>query len=69
MAQLDVLDMAVLAVLLVGTLVYFTKGTLWAVPKETSGGLAGNGLPKPGKTRNIVEKMNETGKKDRKSVV
>lgn len=62
MAQLDVLDMAVLAVLLVGTLLYFTKGTLWAVPKEASGGLAGNGVPKPGKTRNIVEKMNETGK-------
>lgn len=62
MAQLDVLDMAVLAVLLVGTVVYFTKGTLWAVPKEPTGGLAGNGLAKPGKTRNIVQKMDETGK-------
>lgn len=63
MAQLDILDVAVLVVLLMGSVAYFTKGSYWAVPKNTStSSLATNGAAKPGKTRNIVEKMNETGK-------
>ena len=63
MAQLDVLDIAVLVVLFVGSLAYFTKGTYWAAPKSSGASApATNGAAKPGKTRNIVEKMNETGK-------
>lgn len=62
MAQLDILDMAVLVVLLVGSVAYFTKGSYWAVPKTSAATPATNGAAKPGKTRNIVEKMDETGK-------
>ncbi|KAI9930562.1 hypothetical protein ASPWEDRAFT_171188 [Aspergillus wentii DTO 134E9] len=64
MAQLDTLDMVVLAVLLVGSVAYFTKGTYWAVAKDpyASSGPAANGDAKAGKTRNIIEKMDETGK-------
>ena len=62
MAQLDILDVAVLVVLLVGSVAYFTKGTYWAVPKASTATPAMNGAAKPGKTRNIVEKMDETGK-------
>ena len=63
MAQLDTLDLIVLAVLLVGTVAYFTKGTYWAVPKDPYAGSysAANGS-KAGKTRNILEKMEESGK-------
>ncbi|WEW57356.1 NADPH cytochrome P450 reductase [Emydomyces testavorans] len=64
MAQVDSLDLVVLTVLLVGSVAYFTKGTYWAIPKAavaTSYGSA-NGMPKEGKTRNIIEKMDETGK-------
>ncbi|KAJ5811331.1 hypothetical protein N7474_007632 [Penicillium riverlandense] len=64
MAQLDTLDLVVLVALLVGSVAYFTKGTYWAVPKDpyASAGAAMNGAAKAGKTRDIVEKMNETGK-------
>jgi NADPH-ferrihemoprotein reductase len=34
MAQLDTLDIIVLAVLLLGTVAYFTKGTYWGIVKE-----------------------------------
>lgn len=64
MAQLDVLDIVVLAVLLLGTIAYFTKGTYWGVQKDpyaSSSFAAANGN-KAGKTRNIVEKMEESGK-------
>lgn len=63
MAQLDTLDVIVLVVLLMGTAAYFTKGTYWAIPKDpyaSSQSLA-NGH-KSGRTRNIIEKMDETGK-------
>ncbi|EAW06773.1 NADPH--hemoprotein reductase cprA [Aspergillus clavatus NRRL 1] len=64
MAQLDTLDLVVLAVLLVGSVAYFTKGTYWAVAKDpyATSGPATNGAAKAGKTRDIVEKMEETGK-------
>ncbi|KAJ5611293.1 hypothetical protein N7510_008012 [Penicillium lagena] len=64
MAQLDTLDLVVLVALLVGSVAYFTKGTYWAVPKDpyASAGAAMNGAAKAGKTRDIVEKMEETGK-------
>jgi NADPH-ferrihemoprotein reductase len=58
MAQLDTLDIVVLAILLFGTVAYFTKGTYWGLTKDpyatTYANANGN---KPAKTRNIVEKM------------
>ncbi|KAI9827157.1 MAG: NADPH-cytochrome P450 reductase [Thelocarpon impressellum] len=63
MAQLDTLDIVVLVALLAGTLAYFTKGSYWAVPKDpyANAYAAANGH-KAGKTRNIIEKMDESGK-------
>lgn len=63
MAQIDTLDLIVLIGLLVGTVAYFTKGTYWAVPKDpyTAASGALNGA-KAGKTRNIVEKLDENEK-------
>lgn len=63
MAQLDTLDLIVLAALLAGSIAYFTKGTYWGVPKDpyASSYALANGA-KAGKTRNIMEKMEETGK-------
>jgi len=64
MAQLDTLDLLVLVALLVASVVYFTKGTYWAKPKDPyANSLANtNGHGKAGKTRNIVEKLNESDK-------
>ncbi|KAJ5604240.1 hypothetical protein N7537_007196 [Penicillium hordei] len=64
MAQLDTLDLVVLVALLVGSVAYFTKGSYWAVPKDPYASSAGtlNGAAKSGKTRDIVEKMDETSK-------
>lgn len=64
MAQLDTLDIVVLAALLLGTVAYFTKGTYWGVTADPYGSsLAGaNGAAKAGKSRNIVEKMDESDK-------
>jgi NADPH-ferrihemoprotein reductase len=64
MAQLDTLDIVVLAALLLGTVAYFTKGTYWAVHADPYGSsLAGaNGAAKAGKSRNIIEKMEESDK-------
>lgn len=63
MAQLDTLDILVLAALLVGTIAYFTKGTYWAVQKDPYASTFANGsLGKAGKSRNILEKMEESGK-------
>lgn len=63
MAQLDTLDIVVLAALLLGTIAYFTKGTYWAVQKDPYATSFANGSAgKAGKSRNILEKMEETGK-------
>ncbi|KAJ4351495.1 uncharacterized protein N0V89_006838 [Didymosphaeria variabile] len=64
MAQLDTLDIVVLAVLLLGTVAYFTKGTYWAVYGDPYGNslATGNGAAKAGKSRNILEKMEESDK-------
>ncbi|KAF2631203.1 hypothetical protein BU25DRAFT_455524 [Macroventuria anomochaeta] len=64
MAQLDTLDIVVLAALLLGTVAYFTKGTYWAVYADPYGSsLAGaNGTAKAGKSRNIIETMEESDK-------
>lgn len=62
MAQLDTLDIIVLVVLLLGTVAYFTKGTYWAVQKDPYASSFANGSAKTGKSRNIIEKMEESGK-------
>jgi len=64
MAQLDTLDIIVLAALLLGTVAYFTKGTYWAVYGDPYGSSLANanGAAKAGKSRNILEKMDETDK-------
>ncbi|KAI1461310.1 NADPH-cytochrome P450 reductase [Annulohypoxylon moriforme] len=63
MAQLDTLDIVVLAAILVGTAAYFTKGKVWGITKDPYANAFANtnGL-KAGKTRNIIEKMEESGK-------
>lgn len=63
MAQLDTLDLLVLLVLLLASGAYFTKGTYWAIPKNPyAGGLANTNGGKGPATRNILEKMDESGK-------
>ncbi|RJE19612.1 hypothetical protein PHISCL_08049 [Aspergillus sclerotialis] len=64
MAELDTLDLIVLVALLVGSIAYFTKGTYWAVPKDpyASSAPTANGAAKSQKTRDIVQKMEDTGK-------
>lgn len=64
MAELDTLDLIVLVALLLGSIAYFTKGTYWAVPKSAYASYApgANGAAKPGQTRDIVQKMEDTGK-------
>ena len=63
MAQLDTLDLVVLAVLLLGTVAYFTKGTYWAVANDPYGNslAQGNGV-RSGKSRNIIEKLEQSDK-------
>ena len=63
MAQVDVLDIVVLVLLLVGSVAYFTKGTYWGIPKDPYASSYANGsASKAGKSRNILEKLEETGK-------
>ena len=57
------MDIVVLAALLLGTIAYFTKGTYWAVQKDPYASSFANGhAGKAGKSRNILEKMDESGK-------
>jgi NADPH-ferrihemoprotein reductase len=63
MAQLDTLDVVVLASLLAGTVAYLTNGTYWGVAKDPyASSYANANGNKPGKTRNIVQKMDESNK-------
>ncbi|CAN8103023.1 unnamed protein product [Discula destructiva] len=63
MAELDTLDIIVLAAILLGTVAYFTKGKLWGVTKDPYANTLANGhAAKAGKTRNILEKLEESGK-------
>ena len=63
MAQLDTLDIIVLAVIIVASVAYFTKGTYWGIPKDPYATAYANGVAaKAGKSRNLLEKMTETGK-------
>ncbi|KAJ2892773.1 putative nadph-cytochrome p450 reductase protein [Zalerion maritima] len=63
MATLDTLDIVVLGAILVASVAYFTKGSLWGVQKDpyAASFANANGM-KAGKTRSIIEKMEETGK-------
>ncbi|PHH65827.1 hypothetical protein CDD81_1196 [Ophiocordyceps australis] len=63
MADLDAFDLAVLALVLVGTLAWFTKGKYWAVPKDPyASAFANANGAQTGRSRNIVEKMKDSGK-------
>ena len=63
MAQLDTLDLIVLAVLLLGSVAYFTKGTYWAKPKDPyASAYAGANGARAAQTRDVLEKMDESGK-------
>ncbi|KAI1244394.1 hypothetical protein MGN70_014266 [Eutypa lata] len=63
MAQLDTLDVIVLSVILVATTAYFTKGKFWGVTKDPyANSFANANGQKAGRTRNILEKMEESGK-------
>ncbi|KAI5804973.1 hypothetical protein EDC01DRAFT_641526 [Geopyxis carbonaria] len=64
-APLDTLDIVVLGFLLLGTLAYFTKGSLWGVKKDSLADAYSksmNSADKAAKTRNIVEKMDTSDK-------
>lgn len=61
--QLDTLDIIVLSVILIATAAYFTKGKLWGVTKDPyANSFANTNGLKAGKTRNIIEKIEEAGK-------
>ena len=62
MAQVDTLDIVVLVLLLLGSVAYFTKGTYWGVPKDPYATSALNGSAAKKGSRNIIEKMDESGK-------
>lgn len=63
MAELDTLDIIVLSAILLGTVAYFTKGKLWGVTKDPyANSFANANGNKAGKTRDIVKKMEESGK-------
>ncbi|KAF2273522.1 NADPH-cytochrome P450 reductase, variant [Westerdykella ornata] len=64
LSDLDTLDVVVLVALLVGTVAYFTKGTYWAVQRDPYGDslAAANGIAKSAKSRNIIQKMEESDK-------
>jgi NADPH-ferrihemoprotein reductase len=67
--MLDTTDLVILILITIGTIAYFTKGKLWAKPAPavygyggTSGKGTANGVTKPKKTRNIVERMEQQNK-------
>lgn len=62
MAQLDTLDIIVLAAILVGSLAYFTKGTYWGIAKDPYATSYSASSQKAGKTRDFVKKMEESKK-------
>lgn len=63
MAQLDTLDLLVLVGLLLATAAYLTKGTYWAVKKDPyAAANAGANGAKAVATRNIMDKLEESGK-------
>ena len=63
MARIDLLDIIVLAIALIGAVAYLSKGTYWGIPQDLNAAsyALANGA-KTGKTRDIIEKMEESGK-------
>jgi NADPH-ferrihemoprotein reductase len=63
MAEVDILDLVVLSVIFLGTVAYLTKGKYWGVVTDPyANAFSNTAAGKAGKTRNIVEKLEETGK-------
>ena len=66
--MLDTTDLVILILVTLATLAYLTKGKLWAKPAAVGYGYGGsgkataNGVGKPKKTRNIVERMEQQNK-------
>ena len=65
--MLDATDLVILVLIILATLAYFTKGKFWAKPVAVgygygSGKAMANGVGKPKKTRNIVERMEQQKK-------
>jgi NADPH-ferrihemoprotein reductase len=63
MAQFDTLDIVVLSAIFLATVAWFTKGKYWGITRDpyATSYAAANGN-KAAKTRNIVEKMEESNK-------
>lgn len=63
MPQIDTLDLMVLAVILAGSLAYFTKGRYWGIPKDPYAALYAktNGV-KSAASRDILEVMGRSNK-------
>lgn len=59
---LDTLDLVVLLLLLVGTAAYFTKGSVWGKKQPDNTYKAIGAASKAGKSRNLIEKMDESDK-------
>jgi NADPH-ferrihemoprotein reductase len=65
MGQLDVLDIAVLVVILLATGAYFTKGSLWAVEEKEDrykNGFGNESSSHSADSRNVVAALEENGK-------
>jgi NADPH-ferrihemoprotein reductase len=66
--MLDTTDLIILILIALGTLAYFTKGKLWAKPAQVGYGYGAlakgtpNGVAKPKKTRDIIERMEQQNK-------
>jgi len=59
--EYDITDMIILGAIFIATIAYFTKGKFWAIQKDAFADYGHmNGHAKAGKTRNFVEKMEET---------
>ena len=63
MAQVDTLDLVVLLAIFAGSVAYFTKGSYWGVVKDPYASSYGSAAAqqRAGKTRDILEKLDETG--------
>lgn len=62
MAEIDTLDAVVLGAIFVGTVAYFTKGKYWSVDKDPYADAIAENAAKSGKTRNVLDKMEQMGK-------
>ena len=60
--QLDTMDIAILSAVFIGTVAYFTKGKLWAKPKDPLISYSFSAATKSSSTRDIVEALQQRGK-------